>query len=67
MTLSLLRFEEIGRGRVVATNGRVTCPSHSSQFDVRTGEALSPPAERPLRTFPVKVEGGRVLVDLPEA
>ncbi len=39
----------------------VTCPWHGWRYDVRSGENLANPAAR-LRTFPVKVEGGRVLV-----
>lgn len=40
----------------------VRCPLHGSRFDVCTGEVLEEPAELDLRTYPVKVEGGRVLV-----
>ncbi|HZM35803.1 MAG TPA: non-heme iron oxygenase ferredoxin subunit [Burkholderiales bacterium] len=43
----------------------VKCPLHNSRFSVRTGEALEEPAEEPLRTYPVREEGGRVLVGLP--
>lgn len=43
----------------------VTCPLHLSQFDVRTGEPVSPPATDPIATYPVTVEGGTVYVDLP--
>lgn len=40
----------------------VTCPCHLARFDVTTGEVLSPPATIPLPTYPVKVEGNRILV-----
>ena len=40
----------------------VTCPCHLARFDVTTGEVLSPPATIPLPTYPVKVEGTRILV-----
>jgi 3-phenylpropionate/trans-cinnamate dioxygenase ferredoxin subunit len=40
----------------------LTCEWHGARFDVRTGEALSLPAVRPVRTFAVKVEGGDVYV-----
>lgn len=40
----------------------VRCPLHGSRFDVCTGEVLEEPAELDLRTYPVKVEDGRVLV-----
>jgi 3-phenylpropionate/trans-cinnamate dioxygenase ferredoxin subunit len=40
----------------------VTCPCHLARFDVTTGQVLSPPATVPLPTYPVKVEGNRILV-----
>lgn len=40
----------------------IECPRHGARFDVRTGEALTPPAFEPTATFPVKVEGGVVYV-----
>lgn len=39
----------------------VTCPLHGWQYDVRSGENLLNPLAR-LTRYPVKVEGGRVLV-----
>lgn len=45
---------------------QIICPRHGSHFCVRTGEALTPPAYEPLRTFPVRVENGRILVENPE-
>jgi 3-phenylpropionate/trans-cinnamate dioxygenase ferredoxin component len=44
----------------------IICPRHGSRFDLRSGEALNPPAYEPLRTFPVRIEAGRVLVGVPE-
>ena len=43
----------------------VKCPLHNSRFNVRTGEALEEPAEENLRTYPIREEGGRVLVGVP--
>ena len=43
----------------------VTCALHLSQFEVRTGEAISPPATDPLPKYHVSVEGGTVYVDVP--
>jgi len=42
----------------------VICPRHGAQFDLRTGKALTLPAYLPVRTFPVRVDGGTVKVDL---
>ena len=41
----------------------IECPRHGAQFDLRTGEALTPPATRALPTYRVEVRDGRVLVD----
>jgi len=40
----------------------IECPRHGARFNVRTGEATLMPAVMPVRTFPIKVEGDRVLV-----
>ena len=45
----------------------VKCPLHGSRFTVCTGKALEEPAEADLRTYPVRQEGERILVGLPEA
>lgn len=45
----------------------VKCPLHGSRFNVCTGQALEEPAEDSLRTYPVRVEAGRILVGVPEA
>lgn len=42
----------------------VECPKHSSIFDLTTGEVDTPPACENLRTYPVRVEGGRVWVEI---
>ena len=42
----------------------IECPKHSGEFDYRTGEAVRAPACRNLRTYPTKIEGGRVYVEL---
>lgn len=40
----------------------VKCPLHGSRFNVRTGEALEDPAEENLKTYPIRVEDGDILV-----
>ncbi len=42
----------------------IECPLHQGKFDVRTGRATCSPAEQDLRTYPVRIEAGRVYVDL---
>jgi 3-phenylpropionate/trans-cinnamate dioxygenase ferredoxin subunit len=41
----------------------VECPRHGSEFDLRTGKALSLPATRPVPTYQVSVEDGVVYLD----
>jgi 3-phenylpropionate/trans-cinnamate dioxygenase ferredoxin subunit len=48
------------------TGDSLTCALHLSRFDVETGEALDPPAELPLVKYPVFVENGRIVLELPE-
>ena len=43
----------------------VMCPLHGARFDLRTGRHLSLPAVRPVASFPVKVEGGKIQVEIP--
>ena len=38
------------------------CPKHNGRFDVRTGEAVRLPAQKPLRTYPVSEHDGRLVV-----
>jgi 3-phenylpropionate/trans-cinnamate dioxygenase ferredoxin component len=44
----------------------IECPRHGARFNVRTGDATLMPAVMPVRTFPVKVEGDRLLVSTVE-
>ena len=44
--------------------GKLECPLHQAMFDVRTGKALTEPAEVDVATYPVKVEGGAVFVQV---
>jgi 3-phenylpropionate/trans-cinnamate dioxygenase ferredoxin subunit len=41
---------------------QVTCPRHGARFSIKTGAALSAPAYEPVKTFPIRVEGGMVQV-----
>jgi 3-phenylpropionate/trans-cinnamate dioxygenase ferredoxin component len=44
----------------------VECPWHNSAFDVCTAEPIRGPARKALRTYPVKVEDGQILVSVGE-
>ncbi len=44
----------------------LTCPWHGGRFDVRTGQVLRPPPRMSTRTFPVTIDGGALLVEVPD-
>jgi len=45
---------------------QIICPRHGARFCLRTGEALTPPAYEPLRTYAVREENGRLLLEQPD-
>jgi 3-phenylpropionate/trans-cinnamate dioxygenase ferredoxin subunit len=49
-----------------ARGATLTCALHLSRFDLADGEPLEPPAEEPLASYPVIVEDGRVVIEVPE-
>jgi 3-phenylpropionate/trans-cinnamate dioxygenase ferredoxin component len=42
----------------------VTCPCHGSQFDVTTGDVVRGPAREPVRSYPVRLEGDALQVEV---
>jgi len=42
----------------------VECPFHQALFDVRDGTVSCGPATEPVKSWPVKIEDGRVLLQL---
>ncbi len=42
----------------------VTCPWHGGQFNIRNGNLVGPPPTRPVRAFPVVVEGEDVSLEV---
>ncbi len=54
-------------GSVDRVRCTVECPLHGAEFDLRSGAALAPPAEKALKVFAVRVVGDEVQVDIPEA
>lgn len=41
----------------------VTCACHGSQFDVTSGEVIRGPAERPVRSHHLEIEGSDLLIE----
>ncbi len=40
----------------------IMCPLHGARFDLRSGKQLSLPAVRPIPSYSVKVEDGKVFI-----
>jgi 3-phenylpropionate/trans-cinnamate dioxygenase ferredoxin component len=56
-------YFELDRG--VMTGDSILCTLHLSRFSLIDGEVIDPPAELPLVVYPVLVDGGRVLIEVP--
>ena len=54
----------LSEGEVDVDDETIECPRHGSTFDLRTGKPRSLPATVPILTFPVKVEGEAILIEL---
>jgi 3-phenylpropionate/trans-cinnamate dioxygenase ferredoxin subunit len=44
----------------------VECPQHGSRFNLQTGKVTGLPAVIPAKTYPVKLEGSDIYVEVPE-
>lgn len=45
-------------------DGEIECPMHQGIFDIKSGKAISPPACDDLKTYPVKVEGEKLYIQI---
>ena len=50
----------LSEGEITGT--KIECWLHGAEFDLRTGQALTPPATAALKTFKVEVNGNQVVV-----
>ena len=46
------------------SSATLTCPWHGAQFDVRSGKVLRPPAQDPVRSYKVVVEGDDIKIEI---
>jgi len=44
------------------SDGKIECWLHGAEFDLRTGEALTPPASAPVQSFHVAIDGDVVTI-----
>jgi 3-phenylpropionate/trans-cinnamate dioxygenase ferredoxin subunit len=42
----------------------VACPLHRARFDIRDGACLAAPAQDPLISYPILLEGGKVSIGM---
>jgi 3-phenylpropionate/trans-cinnamate dioxygenase ferredoxin subunit len=56
----------LSEGEVDVDFESIECPRHGSTFDLNTGRPRSLPATTPIPTYPVKVEGDAILIELEE-
>ena len=52
------------RGEGYVDGDVVECNFHGGQFNIRTGEVISPPCMIPIKTYPTRVENGKVVIDI---
>lgn len=59
----------ISRGMIGSVDGepKVACPFHKKNFSLVDGRCLNDDSCGDLKTYPVKVEGGRVFIGIPRA
>ncbi len=56
------RYADLANGFI--NEDTITCPLHLAQFDITNGSALSPPAERPLKLYNIKIDDDYIYIDL---
>ena len=52
----------LGEGELI--DEMIECPRHGARFNVKTGQAVTLPAVVPVKTFPIKVVGNDILVEI---
>jgi 3-phenylpropionate/trans-cinnamate dioxygenase ferredoxin component len=63
-TDGLCTHEQVHLADGLVMGAIIECPKHNGRFDFRTGAAKGAPVCVNLATYPVKVEGGRVFLNL---
>jgi 3-phenylpropionate/trans-cinnamate dioxygenase ferredoxin subunit len=60
----LCTHEQVHLAEGLVVENTIECPKHASIFDFTTGEVETPPACENLRTYPTKIENGRVMIEI---
>lgn len=56
--------EETDLGLGFVLEDRVVCPLHLSQFELKSGEVVNPPATVPLERFNARVSGDTIFIEV---
>jgi 3-phenylpropionate/trans-cinnamate dioxygenase ferredoxin component len=63
-TDGLCTHEQVHLSDGLVMGNIIECPKHNGRFDYRTGAAKGAPVCVDLKTYPVKVEAGKVFINL---
>ena len=63
-TDGLCTHEKVHLADGLVMDSIIECPKHNGRFDYRTGEAKGAPVCVNLKTYPVKVEAGKVMIQI---
>lgn len=63
-TDGLCTHEKIHLADGLVMDSTIECPKHNGRFNYKSGEAMGAPVCVNLKTYPVQVEGGRVLIEV---
>ena len=63
-TDGLCTHEQVHLAGGLVMGSIIECPKHNGRFDITSGQAKGAPVCVDIATYPVKVEGGRVLIQL---
>lgn len=55
----------LAEGEVRVADREIECPLHGSVFELESGRALTLPATKPQGTYPVRIEAGDLVAELP--
>ena len=45
-------------------DGCIECPLHQGRFELASGEPRCAPVTEPIKVYPIRVEGGKILVEV---
>ncbi|MCX6389156.1 MAG: non-heme iron oxygenase ferredoxin subunit [Actinomycetes bacterium] len=55
---------DLAEGEIDPERCAIECPRHGALFDLRSGKPLTLPAYKPVETFPVRVDGDAITMEV---